>query len=451
MPGVPDAFLRPLTKVSAARGPFNLARTRYDFRLRKEYCCGRTPTQGRRAQLSYGRPKATEMTKTKSTKSVHSEAQQQTPSPAEPQDGKEIDAAPEPAEEVAQGATAGRPDAAEEQSSPPPAEPQAEEETHEPISGTRAEPVHGEAGTAATAQQPITGELKPHPYAELLPRMQEDDFAKLVADIKENGLRDEIIVTPDGQVLDGMSRLRACGEAGVEPRFQTVSEAPEKWFSLVISKNVVRRHLTKVQLAAMAADLVTTKHGDNRYTPRPAKLPVYTQRAAAALFGVSEKYVRNAVKIKKADGSLHQQVKAGEISIEEALAKVRAASAEPPIHANENEEPGTGAGGITVGGPSAAPKVQSTSWGKSSNGNESGNRTNASASDTDSKKAAGEVASLIKKPVHTRKEYDYNLDLLRTCRSLADIIEAYVALGDGLCDDSSVEGAATEVKVPPPP
>ena len=42
-------------------------------------------------------------------------------------------------------------------------------------------------------------------------------LAELTADILEHGLREPIVLHPDGRVLDGRNRLRACQEAGVGP------------------------------------------------------------------------------------------------------------------------------------------------------------------------------------------------------------------------------------------
>lgn len=106
-------------------------------------------------------------------------------------------------------------------------------------------------------------ELKSHPLADLFPLMEGAEFERLVADIKDNGLRDPIILH-DGLILDGRNRYRACCEANVKP---TVKE----WDGLgtaeafVISKNLNRRHLNESQRAMIAgklANLPTGKRAD---------------------------------------------------------------------------------------------------------------------------------------------------------------------------------------------
>ena len=53
-----------------------------------------------------------------------------------------------------------------------------------------------------------------HPVTTLLHEMRHDEYQDLVASIRENGLREPIIVGPDGRVIDGRNRLRACPESG---------------------------------------------------------------------------------------------------------------------------------------------------------------------------------------------------------------------------------------------
>ncbi len=69
-----------------------------------------------------------------------------------------------------------------------------------------------------------------------------------MADIREHGLREPITLHPDGSILDGRNRYRACQKAGVEPRFRTVKD---DLLAFVISENIRRRHLQKAQGAAI--------------------------------------------------------------------------------------------------------------------------------------------------------------------------------------------------------
>ena len=107
-----------------------------------------------------------------------------------------------------------------------------------------------------------------HPLADVLPELSPDEFAKLKADIQAHGQREPIMLSQDGTtLLDGRHRLRVCKELGITPavvrfaqdgitRQLTVgvglldyrcTEADYIW-----SKNVLRRHLSDDQRAAIA-------------------------------------------------------------------------------------------------------------------------------------------------------------------------------------------------------
>jgi len=157
--------------------------------------------------------------------------------------------------------------------------------------------------------------LEFHALADLFPLLEGEEFDRLVADINQKGLLENIVTTPDGLILDGRNRYLACLEAGVEPKFEITKEPPEKWLDFVISKNVRRRQLTPSQCALAAAKLVTTTHGDNRHTLRLEAVPVITQAQAAALFGISDRLVRDALTVTQESEELQQLVKDGEASV----------------------------------------------------------------------------------------------------------------------------------------
>jgi hypothetical protein len=93
-----------------------------------------------------------------------------------------------------------------------------------------------------------------HPAAELFPLMEGEEFESLVASIKEQGLREAIWVTADGQLLDGRNRVRACHAAGIEPTRRTFTGGDPVAF--VMALNMERRHLTVGQRALVALKLV---------------------------------------------------------------------------------------------------------------------------------------------------------------------------------------------------
>ncbi len=182
--------------------------------------------------------------------------------------------------------------------------------------------------TPASRESPNAGRSEPtpigasdvetvefHPLANVFPLLEGEEFDRFVEDIKRNGQREPIVKTPDNRILDGRNRYRACLKAGVEPRFETIQEPPEKWLGFVISKNIRRRHLTASQCALAAAELVTTTHGDNRYKFRAEAVPVITQPQAAAIFGISDRLVRDAFKVMEESKELQQLVKDGEAPV----------------------------------------------------------------------------------------------------------------------------------------
>ncbi len=107
-----------------------------------------------------------------------------------------------------------------------------------------------------------------HPLADLFPLIEGAEFDALVEDIKANGLREPIDLY-DGMILEGRNRYRACLAtedlapeaelfAGLMGTFQLVGHSVFDLFegddnearAYVISKNILRRHLTAEQKRA---------------------------------------------------------------------------------------------------------------------------------------------------------------------------------------------------------
>ena len=104
-----------------------------------------------------------------------------------------------------------------------------------------------------------------HPAAELFPLMGEDELRELGEDIRKHGLCEGVALL-DGELLDGRNRLDAMEMIGV--KLVTGNGQPE-WANIpfrnvkgadpvafVLSKNILRRHLTAEQRRELVEKLI---------------------------------------------------------------------------------------------------------------------------------------------------------------------------------------------------
>lgn len=153
--------------------------------------------------------------------------------------------------------------------------------------------------------------LNVHPAADMFPLMADDELRELADDIEKNGLAERIVYTghadtPDSYViLDGRNRLDALALLGKNAMFGTNTPfgqfgiLPSKYFepfadhredvpditAWIISKNILRRHLTGAQKRELIAKLLTLT-------------PEKSNRVIAKTVGVNDKTVgtvRNAL------------------------------------------------------------------------------------------------------------------------------------------------------------
>ena len=106
----------------------------------------------------------------------------------------------------------------------------------------------------------LSSRLEFHPVAGLFPLIQGEAFQELVADIRQNGLLEPILVDAERRIIDGRNRYLACLEAGVQPRFTEWQSQPSSGGDplpeLALSLNLHRRHLNESQRALVAARLL---------------------------------------------------------------------------------------------------------------------------------------------------------------------------------------------------
>ena len=149
-----------------------------------------------------------------------------------------------------------------------------------------------------------------HPYCDLFPDIDGEEFGAFVKSIKENGLQVPIDEYKS-QVIDGKNRQRACVLADVTPIYKVWSpprdcqDIDAAILAFIKSRNLARRHFTPGQKASMANKLSQIRQGDHKVPQktaelsRQANLPVRspamaTQAEAAKEFKVSPRSVRTA-------------------------------------------------------------------------------------------------------------------------------------------------------------
>lgn len=171
-----------------------------------------------------------------------------------------------------------------------------------------------------------------HPIADLFPLMTEAELEVLAEDIKANGLKVRILLY-QGKILDGRNRYLACLKANVTPLFQKFNDIdPVRW---CLSLNLHRRHLTTAQRAAIVLELATLPQGARTDLASNEARP--SQSQAADAMRVSRSTLQRAKAVRKADPELHEKVKCGEVSVEDAQRMVDSES-HSKVNGDHDEE-----------------------------------------------------------------------------------------------------------------
>jgi ParB-like chromosome segregation protein Spo0J len=176
-----------------------------------------------------------------------------------------------------------------------------------------------------------------HPFANAFPMITGADFAELVESIEEHGLREKIIVTSDGTLIDGRNRWAALDAIGWQDYSSVTETLPEGTteediLELIVTRNLHRRHLTPSQKGMLGAELerqlaVITKRGQGSPNyrraavkgepePEPTKRHQETAAARAAkLTGASERYVETAKAVMKDAPDLADGIRSGDMTL----------------------------------------------------------------------------------------------------------------------------------------
>ncbi len=167
-----------------------------------------------------------------------------------------------------------------------------------------------------------------HPLCTYFPRMSDDEFNALKANLKQHG-QTHPIYTLEGMILDGGNRYRALSELGIEPI--TVEYTGSNPTQFILSSNLHRRHLSQGQSAAIvsASQSWITAQAD---LDANEQLTSVADRAKQS--GVGQRTQQLADKlIKEAPADLIQEVIDGKKSLQKAIKEIT--PPKPPVPKSE--------------------------------------------------------------------------------------------------------------------
>ena len=178
-----------------------------------------------------------------------------------------------------------------------------------------------------------------HPLSAAFPPMSEQAFGELRADIAQNGLRFPITLF-DGMVLDGWHRYQACVQTGAEPSFVDFEGDEKAAARLVVSANVMRRHLDESQRGIIAARMAQVPHGGDRKSDQRTNSSLDVAEAAE-LLNVGTSTVSDArTVLASGDAKTIAAVEQGKLSVSRAAKEVRQSRPRPaPQPKAKNDQP----------------------------------------------------------------------------------------------------------------
>ena len=174
--------------------------------------------------------------------------------------------------------------------------------------------------------------MKRHPLSEVWGDIPPDQFAELVEDVREHGVRDPV-VCHDEMILDGWHRYRAAGKADQSCKFIALSDNDDP-ADFVISRNLHRRHLTVGQRAMIAEKIANLARGGDRHSEKFQSANLHFERPvtrveAARKLGVSKRSADTAADLKKTSPEAASAVERGEMTLNAAARKAGGEDSKP--------------------------------------------------------------------------------------------------------------------------
>jgi len=173
-------------------------------------------------------------------------------------------------------------------------------------------------------------DFKIHPAAELFPMLPERQLDEMAQDICSNGQRMPVMVWRN-QVIDGRNRLKACELIGADPWVQKCDKdfaTDDDVIRYIFSINLLRRHLSSSERAALAVELLPMlKTGARERQTRGVSQKIdeasRATQEAAEITGTNRQYVHDAAKLKEQSPEKFAEVRRGEKTIPQAMKELK--------------------------------------------------------------------------------------------------------------------------------
>ena len=153
-----------------------------------------------------------------------------------------------------------------------------------------------------------------HDIANMYPMAMPSEFELLKQSIKDKGQKQPIIIY-DNKILDGRNRYKACQELSIEPIYEVINVTDDEALDYSIELNSGRRNLDKSQKAMVGAySIIKSRlNGSNKIKISDA----------SKVYGVSDKYIKDALFILDNNEKVAQQVFDGLESVSSAKKRVQ--------------------------------------------------------------------------------------------------------------------------------
>lgn len=182
-------------------------------------------------------------------------------------------------------------------------------------------------------------------YEKLVPPLRELEYKALRDSIKEKGQYETIKISPQGDILDGYGRFRACGDLKIKPKVEILDlGSVEKERCYAIETNLRRRHLLDFQKIELSRELLHYEQEEAKSRQREAGristisrkqqgASQETENKGKAIAKVAEKidvspatYFKGLQVAENAPQVLREKVRSKKLSINDAYKQTKALS-----------------------------------------------------------------------------------------------------------------------------